>query len=47
MKNEIKTLEISTNGQGFYEFTSEINEWLSKKKKTIGLLTIYIRHTSC
>ena len=47
MKNEIKTLEINTNGQGFYEFTSEINEWLSKKKKTIGLLTIYIRHTSC
>ncbi len=47
MKHEIKTLKIKTNGQGLYEFTQQIIKWLNKKKIAVGLLTIYIRHTSC
>lgn len=47
MKQEIKTLKINTTGQGFYELSSQINEWLNKKKIAEGLLTMYIKHTSC
>ena len=47
MKHEIKTLKIKTNGQGLYEFTQQIIKWLNKKKIAVGLLTIYITHTSC
>ena len=45
MKQLIKTLKIKTNGQGFYEFTSDIVKLVNKIKN--GLLTIYVKHTSC
>ena len=45
MKQLIKTLKIKTNGQGFYEFTSDIVKLINKIKN--GLLTIYVKHTSC
>ena len=45
MKQLIKTLKITTKGQGFYEFTSEIVKHVNKIKN--GLLTIYVKHTSC
>jgi secondary thiamine-phosphate synthase enzyme len=40
------TLEISTHGQGLYEFTSTISEWMSPQKIRTGLLTVFCRHTS-
>ena len=45
MKQLIKTLKIKTNGQGFYEFTPDIVKLVNKIKN--GLLTIYVKHTSC
>ena len=45
MKQLIKTLKIKTSGQGFYEFTSDIVKLVNKIKN--GLLTIYVKHTSC
>jgi secondary thiamine-phosphate synthase enzyme len=39
-------LEILTRGQGLYEFTSTISEWVRLQKIQIGLLTIFCRHTS-
>ena len=45
MKQLIKTLKIQTSGQGFYEFTSDIVKLVNKIKN--GLLTIYVKHTSC
>jgi len=45
MKQLIKTLKIKTSGQGFYEFTSDIIKLVNKIKN--GLLTIYVKHTSC
>ena len=45
MKQLIKTLKIITKGQGFYEFTSDIVKLVNKIKN--GLLTIYVKHTSC
>jgi len=47
MKQLIKTLKIITKGQGFYEFTSDIVKHVNNVKIKYGLLTIYIKHTSC
>ena len=47
MEQLIKTLKIITKGQGFYEFTSDIVKHVNNIKIKYGLLTIYIKHTSC
>ena len=47
MTQKIKTVKITTNGQGFYEFTSEIINYVNNEKIKIGLLTIFVKHTSC
>lgn len=39
------TLQIQTNGQGLYEFTRSVTDWLDTKDA--GLLTVFVRHTSC
>nr|MEC9420977.1 secondary thiamine-phosphate synthase enzyme YjbQ [Pseudomonadota bacterium] len=38
---------IGTRGQGLYEFTSSVAEWLAESGAEDGLLTLYVRHTSC
>ncbi|MGX9349785.1 secondary thiamine-phosphate synthase enzyme YjbQ [Shimia sp. W99] len=35
--------QISTHGQGLYEFTREVQRWV----QGTGLLTLFVRHTSC
>jgi len=47
MKQLIKTLKIITKGQGFYEFTSDIVKHVNNIKIKNGLLTVYVKHTSC
>ena len=47
MKQSNKTLKIITNGQRFYEFTSDIIKYVNSTKIKNGLLTIYVKHTSC
>ena len=47
MKQQINTLKIETKGQGLYEFTSNIVKCVNEEKIENGLLTIYIKHTSC
>lgn len=37
-----KTFDIQTRGQGLYEFTRDVGNWVSGT----GLLTLFIRHTS-
>ncbi len=37
------TFTIQTNGQGLYEFTREVADWV----EGTGLLTLFVRHTSC
>lgn len=37
------TFTIPTNGPGLYEFTREVTSWASGT----GLLTLFVRHTSC
>ncbi|MBM7329704.1 secondary thiamine-phosphate synthase enzyme YjbQ [Agrobacterium pusense] len=42
-----KKIIISTNGQGLYEFTSEAKGFVNQAGVTEGLLTVFVRHTSC
>lgn len=38
---------ILTQGAGLYEFTREVARWLSDQGAGDGLLTLFVRHTSC
>jgi secondary thiamine-phosphate synthase enzyme len=37
--------EIPTRGQGLYEFTRDVTRWCAGQGD--GLLTLFVRHTSC
>jgi secondary thiamine-phosphate synthase enzyme len=39
-------IQIPTRGRGFYEFTGEVQAWLSGHHFQNGLLTLHLRHTS-
>jgi len=39
--------DISTHGQGLYEFTNDVRQWVMAQNIEIGLLTLFIQHTSC
>jgi len=40
-------LHIQTTGPGLYEFTREAKNFARESKSGVGLLTAYVRHTSC
>ena len=40
-------LTISTRGQGLYEFTAEAEAFAREAGMEAGLLTLFVRHTSC
>lgn len=40
-------IAIETNGQGLYEFTREAARFVSESGTDTGLLTVFVRHTSC
>ena len=44
MQNEII---INTIGQGLYEFTGEATRFVADHGTGTGLLTVFVRHTSC
>jgi secondary thiamine-phosphate synthase enzyme len=46
LKQSVHQFEIATRGQGLYEFTTTLNEWLSRQKMETGLMTVFCRHTS-
>ena len=46
MKQANHTLSIQTDGQGLYEFTNDVLNWVLSQKIDSGLLTIYCAHTS-
>ena len=39
--------EIQTSGQGLYEFTDLAEVFVAKSGVETGLLTVFVRHTSC
>lgn len=38
---------ISTRGSGLYEFTHDVTRWVGGSGLQQGLLTLFVRHTSC
>ncbi len=38
---------LSTRGQGLYEFTDQANAFVRQSGMEEGLLTVFVRHTSC
>jgi len=41
------TLRLSTNGSGLYDFTREVADFVVQAGTDDGLLTCFVRHTSC
>ncbi|QWW66565.1 secondary thiamine-phosphate synthase enzyme YjbQ [Rhizobium sp. WYJ-E13] len=41
------TITLSTRGQGLYEFTDQANTFVRQSGMEEGLLTVFVRHTSC
>ena len=39
-------LTVPTRGRGLYEFTGEVQAWISRNKFQAGLLTLHLQHTS-
>ena len=39
-------LSIDTPGQGLTEITKKVDQWVLRQGISIGLITVYIRHTS-
>ena len=46
MRQAQHDLTIRTQGQGLYELTAEVGEWLGGQGIVTGLLTVFCRHTS-
>lgn len=40
-------LSISTRGQGLYEFSDQVAQFVRTSGAGEGLLTVFVRHTSC
>ncbi|MHC2478718.1 secondary thiamine-phosphate synthase enzyme [Rhizobium leguminosarum] len=40
-------LTLSTRGQGLYEFTDQASAFVNASGREEGLLTVFVRHTSC
>ncbi len=38
---------IPTSGPGLYEFTTSVTRWLADAAPHDGILTLFVRHTSC
>jgi secondary thiamine-phosphate synthase enzyme len=47
MQQAIHSLSIQTQGQGLYEFSRAVNSFVRQSGVVTGLLTVYVRHTSC
>lgn len=38
---------IETHGPGLYEFSAEVANWVHASGRSSGLLTLFVRHSSC
>ena len=47
MHQSVDTLTIPTQGQGLYEFTRALRSFVAAADVRTGLVTVYVRHTSC
>lgn len=47
MSGKQSRLAIETRGAGLYEFTDAVARFVREARVDIGLLTLFVRHTSC
>jgi secondary thiamine-phosphate synthase enzyme len=47
MQQAVETITIETKGQGLYEFTQELRAFVTGADVATGLVTGFVRHTSC
>jgi secondary thiamine-phosphate synthase enzyme len=47
MRQYLQKIELSTRGQGLYEFTHQVSSIVGAAGVIAGLVTVYCRHTSC
>lgn len=43
----LHSIHIRTDGPGLYDFTREVSQFVRETKAAEGLLTAFVRHTSC
>jgi secondary thiamine-phosphate synthase enzyme len=46
MRQAAHTLGVRTNGPGLVEITHEVTAWVARQGMSLGLLTLFCRHTS-
>jgi secondary thiamine-phosphate synthase enzyme len=46
LRQALHELTIATRGRGLWEFTREVEAWISKNGFKHGLVTLHLRHTS-
>ncbi|MFC3703344.1 secondary thiamine-phosphate synthase enzyme YjbQ [Devosia honganensis] len=47
MRQALESIRIDTEGQGLYEITSALEAFVIRAGISMGLATVYVRHTSC
>lgn len=47
MQQAIDTIVVRTEGQGLYEVSRPLRAFIAQSSITTGLLTAFVRHTSC
>jgi secondary thiamine-phosphate synthase enzyme len=46
MRQASGQIDVSTSGQGLYEFTRAVARWVDQQEMQAGLLTLFCQHTS-
>jgi secondary thiamine-phosphate synthase enzyme len=47
MRQYLESMVVDTRGQGLYEVTQALGSVMQRADITTGLMTVYVRHTSC
>ena len=46
LRQSFHELKLATDGRGLYDFTDEVEAWITKGSFENGLVTLHLRHTS-
>lgn len=46
MRQAVSAFQVTTRGKGLYEFTEDVERWVTEQSAHTGLVTLFIRHTS-
>jgi secondary thiamine-phosphate synthase enzyme len=46
MRQTLHRIEVTTAGKGLFEITPQVATWVAEQRPSVGLLTLFCRHTS-